>query len=910
MKRILLLKLHYLYLSVVVMVVLFVNCTDEQTEKQKNGDKGVFVAFEVSDKQQEPIELQKDSTFGSRATRVNRLPVGYNLPLADLVHQRLSAESSDGTNVSIVESTVESANSIKYNEMRTRANIITMQTMRNFSSTAYYGENITDIKQNWFYNKSTTPQGNLKDAILWSWSKRFARFYAVFPEITSTNKHRLSPPNYDGAPYIHFIVEKDVTKQQDLMTACSGVVEYKVRGIAPPVGLIFRHALTAVQFAVGQNLLLHKKIDKVEIHNAYSQGRYILSKEHNGSGAIWDSQTLDARTNFTLSIPSPYISTDKLPNTVIMGNPNDNYTFYMIPQTLTGNNVQLYIHFTDNTSITATLKGEWKPGTIKTYKISNKNSSWDYVLTTKSSPAITFDKTSTTYSVISYRKAKDGTLQPLPWHIVGFQESLDGGKTWKEETTSIPKWVEKITTNGTGGTKEEIGTAILHSDVKDFLRERNMSLVHSDPKGTSKEYYDLSTEGGSVARNTANCYIVSAPGYYKIPLVYGNGIKNGKINVSAYVSSAPRIIRQFTNAKHDVVLHTFKDHENKDISSPYINIHKSSSPATNASVVWADEKELVSNLAVVNNKEESYIKFEVSSMNIKNGNAIIAIKNEKGHIMWSWHIWVTQKKVLDKIEVTNFQKIKYYLCTEPLGWKYTIWRGSTFSQPRMVRIKIKFKDSDTKEAVVTLCQNNGLQREGGATLYQWGRKDALPGNMSVQQGSYTSTGANYSIGTGIQTPNTYYRYNENSWWFGGYIYENVWSVNNTLRGFNDHNVVKSIYDPSPIGCKIPPSNAFTGFTTTGKNSSKHSEWNVVGEWNFGWDFRTSDKKHPVIYCPSTGYRNNHNLEASKDLSYFWTACPDEIARACHPTFRPTMVNPITAPYTSRPNAGAVFSIAE
>ena len=33
--------------------------------------------------------------------------------------------------------------------------------------------------------------------------------------------------------------------------------------------------------------------------------------------------------------------------------------------------------------------------------------------------------------------------------------------------------------------------------------------------------------GKTITRSTANCYVVSKPGFYKIPMVYGNAIKNG-----------------------------------------------------------------------------------------------------------------------------------------------------------------------------------------------------------------------------------------------------------------------------------------------------------------------------------------------------------------------------------------------
>ena len=57
-------------------------------------------------------------------------------------------------------------------------------------------------------------------------------------------------------------------------------------------------------------------------------------------------------------------------------------------------------------------------------------------------------------------------------------------------------------------------------------------------------------------------------------------------------------------------------------------------------------------------------------------------------------------------------------------------------------------------------------------------------------------------------------------------YFNLWSINNDRTGINTP-VVKTIYDPCPVGFKIPESDAFTGFT------HENSIWNSdFAEKNF------------------------------------------------------------------------------
>ena len=78
------------------------------------------------------------------------------------------------------------------------------------------------------------------------------------------------------------------------------------------------------------------------------------------------------------------------------------------------------------------------------------------------------------------------------------------------------------------------------------------------------------------------------------------------------------------------------------MTSPLLtfNMQNASNPATQASIVWMDQKDLVDGLTVTNNGDKSFVNFHVSAANIKNGNAVIAVKSADGTIMWSWHLLV------------------------------------------------------------------------------------------------------------------------------------------------------------------------------------------------------------------------------------------------------------------------------
>ena len=87
-------------------------------------------------------------------------------------------------------------------------------------------------------------------------------------------------------------------------------------------------------------------------------------------------------------------------------------------------------------------------------------------------------------------------------------------------------------------------------------------------------------------------------------------------------------------------------------------------------------------------------------------------------------------------------------------------------------------------------------------------------------------------------------------------YYNLWSTDNDKTDANDEVVIKSVYDPSPVGYSLPASNAFTGFTTTGEESRNSSELNVKGNFDKGWYFYTKPNKQGILFrFPACGHRH-------------------------------------------------------
>ncbi|WP_333616731.1 fimbrillin family protein, partial [Bacteroides pyogenes] len=766
-----------------------------------------------------------------------------------------------------------------------------------FSAIGYNGKSAEEVeninKDPWFHNNETKANGQLVTSIYWDKEQPYARFYGISPHAAFGNeKIKLSNHDYKSTPYVDFQVEKDVKNQKDLMTACSDVVHYDGTNTASAVDLKFRHALTAVRFKVGQNLSYNKTIKKVEIRGAKSEGRYTLASGKNGNNAEWSEQ--ETPTTFALSDLNVSTSTDV--NQVIIGENNDNGVFYMVPQDLKG--VSVYIYFSDNTTVKTKLSGSWEAGTTKTYALSEKKSSWQYELTVTGPTLAEYEATSTgDYSVQSYRMV-DGKQEPVAWEVVGYDNNNDNTFSMDEK----PQWLTSLSAmKGDGGVAAEKGKAMLSPGIVDYLDRYNKDLQGADSKGNAGNYYNLSNvTGAEDVQNTANCYLISAPGYYRIPLVYGNAIKDGRPNYEAFK----------TDVHGANVLQNFKDHEGKDIRYAYIDTQNSDNLATKAEVLWEEERGIVENPSI----NGFFMNFHISKEKIRSGNAVIVVKNSQGVIMWSWHLWFAKKEALDVIAVKNKEGKTYNFTKETVGFSYLKWKGTDYKQVREVRVKIAQTIANNgvkKEATITISQKPGGEKSVSSTLYQFGRKDPFPADR-YEAGAYSVKSGQglQEISTLIQNPGTFY-------YASGFphdayktSYTNLWSINNTAESFNDNNVVKTIYDPSPVGFKMPPSNAFTGFTLTGTEAKLPADWKVSGSWDKGWHFKTGVGSGESIYFPATGYRDYSisYLREQDEEGRYWAAIPYENKEGCALRFTESLINPLY--HSGRSSAFAVRPIAE
>ena len=846
------------------------SCSDNELDSTDSSHNGAAVTFQVTttDKQAQQAAKANPALAMTRAGFANQLNI-QGLTPEDLATRKI--EIPGNNKYCIIESTVAGIDNELTNTdaVATRAKVTTTATLGKFSTIAYRGTSAASISTTpWFYNAETNANGTLANTQLWSWSEPYARFYAVYPQVTTTD-HRLTlaPSSNTSTPYVNIEVEPTVQNQKDLMTACSGTtpIQYTTFGTAPAVPLQFQHAMTAIRFKIGDRLSGSHHITKIEIINAKSKGKFTLPSSVQATiGASFNNAWSDVSTPATFTLDDINVSTAGHVNETIVGKDGDNFTFYMIPQSLSGLKVKVYFDNQPNPAIVAPLAGTWKAGTTKTYALSQSanNLKYTFEATPNPSEAANTEGATTSYQITSYVD-DDKQHRAVKWKVVSYDADGDGTFSMSEK----PDWLT-IPNEGRTTTQDvEQYTATFNANQRDVLADFNNTMKHADPVTN----YNLANAKGEAAiENTANCYIISAPGTYRIPLVYGNAIEGGTTNASAYTSSKSCIV-----GGEEFVLQEFVDHNDHKITSPYINVQNSGDQATKAEVIWEDCKDIVTAPAVTGSGANSYLTFEIKKENLQNGNAVVAVTNTDGKVMWSWHLWFTPKSSLKTIPFTSVGST-YNFMTDNLGWKYTKWTGG-LKREVVVKIEQQAETGEKKTATITLKQAAGNNvREGYGNLYQWGRKDPLPGINTTGfafDNSYVEIPADKgdepanvikmktrSIGHGIQNPGIMLPKvggGKLSWQYQQVI--NLWSANNNKYDGSIRNNVKTIYDPSPVGFKVPDAHAFMGFKKEN------------GVWSNGYTFKVNNDKEIYFQAGGARYGTSGALTANGTSAIYWTS---------------------------------------
>lgn len=337
-----------------------------------------------------------------------------------------------------------------------------------------------------------------------------------------------------------------------------------------------------------------------------------------------------------------------------------------------------------------------------------------------------------------------------------------------------------------------------HAKLSDDYTNRSRGLaVRCVSNNTADVVKDLS------AYQTSNCYMVHEDGYYKFKAtVRGNGV-GSLLPLGGTVTAEINAGLSTNISPHHVDILWWQGDFTK--TEDFTQTQNGAKPA-NMCLSLLDGGILC---------DDGFVSFKVSKFS--KGNVVLAAYDDAGDILWTWHIWLTDKPV-DKIQ-GNYTQMDRFL-------------GATYAPNIPESGTITWGTNSNSDDVAYKNATLGF-------YYQWGRKDPIigPDNINSPTGS-SSDGTASSAGwwekntngtwsyrksidvksatdipSVVQDPTAFYTSGSesgkaNSQWFSpsfadGYTNVALWGYAVADYSIQGQTFSKTMHDPCPPGYRTP-----------------------------------------------------------------------------------------------------------
>lgn len=286
-----------------------------------------------------------------------------------------------------------------------------------------------------------------------------------------------------------------------------------------------------------------------------------------------------------------------------------------------------------------------------------------------------------------------------------------------------------------------------------------------------------------------------------------------------------------------------------------------------ARILWQDRPYLVTFVELVH----GYVRFslhEKCRTEGLQGNAVIAVYDESGNILWSWHIWVNSG-----IEDIIYPSLTFY---DPETSRWTSLSNVRIMNMNLGATKASWSASES-DTLVLNCYG---------FYYQWGRKDPSPIPSSYDYGqSDMTTKPYYYMDEGerkrvyryldlsptvemgalhpldIVAPSQFTQAYVNDWLFDSV--DQLWGYNPSAQKVEK----KTIYDPCPYGYRVADDELFALFYHARENNyvwpSYQTTWSEVDEKGIKISLNNTEN-----YFPFSGWRGHDRSRTDRTNAWY------------------------------------------
>lgn len=429
-------------------------------------------------------------------------------------------------------------------------------------------------------------------------------------------------------------------------------------------------------------------------------------------------------------------------------------------------------------------------------------------------------------NTISLKKTYLGYILLEPGKDTDFEIHTDAGVY----RATIPKMF------GTGDTQEILKAGNIYNIVVDMKADGSLDIVVGNEDFES--FRNLTPYNATLGDfEYSNCFIISQDMMKKDETNYYDGFY--------FQAAVPG------RGEKGMITGTGADLYPKDLYfSPY-----------SARILWQDVPYLVTFVELVH----GYVRFslhEKCRTEGLQGNAVLAVYDESGDILWSWHIWVN-----NGIEDFTYNNLSYM---DPENSQWT-----SLSDVRIMNMNL----GATKASWQT--GEDPLDCYG--FYYQWGRKDPSPLPSSYNYGqSDMTTKPYYYMDEGerkrvyryldlsptvemgalhpleIVAPSQFTQAYVNDWLFDSV--DQLWGYNPSTKKVEK----KTIYDPCPYGYRVADDELFALFYhARANNSGGQTTWSEVDGKGIKISLNGTEN-----YFPFSGWRGHDRSRTDRTNAWY------------------------------------------